>query len=240
MGAGGPTYAHASIRIGRLQRTPYRRSRARRPVRMATARPSIPGPAEHPRLPGLRAYRARSGDGPPADLSEPAQPRREWRCGANPFLRTNGYWTTMKSVPIRMILLFIGLPATLAMIFDASVVPLLAAYAAWLILALWGARAAGGGTNGRLAGHLPGAAYMLFLILVLPVALASVVAASWTAVLIAYAIWFGLLGAWAVQGLSSRGVTRGEAVGWPAIISMFLTMVAVPLLTLVLRIAGVA
>ena len=72
-------------------------------------------------------------------------------------------------------------------------------------------------------------AFMLFLFFGLPTALASVVAASWRTILIAFAIWFGLLGLWVLQGLMSRRVTTGEAVGWPMIMGMFLTMAAVPI-----------
>ena len=145
----------------------------------------------------------------------------------------------MTSGAIRMILLFVGLPAALALLFGASLMPLLAAYAAWLGVMLWGARRSIPKAGAKKAD--PSAvAFMLFLFFGLPTALASVVAASWLAILAAYAIWFGLLGLWMVQGLLSRRVTNSEAVGWPIIMGMFLTMAAVPVLTLALRVTGVA
>ena len=81
---------------------------------------------------------------------------------------------------------------------------------------------------------------MLVLFFGLPTAFASVVAESWRTILIAFAIWFGLLGLFVVQGLRSRRVTNQEAVGWPMIMGMFLTMAAVPILTLALRLTGLA
>jgi hypothetical protein len=145
----------------------------------------------------------------------------------------------MKSAAIRTSVLFIGLPVALAWLFGASLLPLLAAYAAWLGVMLWGAREAG--RKGKAKRVDPAAiAFMLFLFFGLPTALASVVATSWRTILIAYAIWFGLLGLFVLQGLMSRRVTTGEAVGWPIIAGMFLTMAAVPVLTLVLRLTGLA
>ncbi len=145
----------------------------------------------------------------------------------------------MTSVPIRPLILFVALPVGLAFVFGASVMPLLAAYAAFLALVLWSGR-----RPTRKAGAKrfePSAvAFLLFLFFGLPTALASVVAETWFAILIAYAIWFGLLGLWMAQGLLSRRVTNKEATGWPIIMGMFLTMVAVPILTLLLRLGGVA
>lgn len=144
----------------------------------------------------------------------------------------------MKS-QLRTILIFVGLPVALALYFEASLVPLLAAYAAWFGLMFWGARRAGRKGAAKKV-DLSAHAFLLFLFFGLPTALASVVATSWRAILIAYAIWFGLLGLLMVQGLLSRRVTKGEAVGWPLLTGMFLTMAAVPVLTLVLRLARVA
>lgn len=138
---------------------------------------------------------------------------------------------------IRTALLFIGVPVTLALMFGASLWPLLVAYGAWFGLMFWSARRGGRKTGGKRL-DLSAVAFMLFLIFGLPVALASVVATSWVAILIAYAIWFGLLGLWVVQGLRSRRVTSGEATGWPLIGAMFLTMAVVPVLTLLLRLTG--
>jgi hypothetical protein len=42
------------------------------------------------------------------------------------------------------------------------------------------------------------------------------------------------------QGLLSRRVTNQEAVGWPIVMGMFLSMAAVPILTLTLRLTGLA
>lgn len=140
---------------------------------------------------------------------------------------------------VRTALLFIGLPMTLALNFGASLWPLLATYGTWLALIIWGARRERPKDSAKSIDR-SGVAFMLFLIFGLPVALASVVANSWTAILLAYAIWFGLLGLWIVQGLRSRTVRNGEAVGWPIIGSMFLTMAAVPLLSLFFRMTGLA
>lgn len=136
----------------------------------------------------------------------------------------------MKSVALRTAFRFVAVPMALALAFGASVLPLLAAYAAWFGLTLWGSRSAPGKKANPSA-----ALFMLFLFFGLPTALASVVAARWTDILLAYAIWFGLLGLLIVQGLLSRRVTSGEAVGWPFLMGMFLTMAAVPVLTLILR-----
>jgi hypothetical protein len=55
--------------------------------------------------------------------------------------------------------------------------------------------------------------------------------AGWYDIARAYAIWFGIL---LVFGLLS-GNTWGEALGWPLILGMFLTIPAVPLIILVLK-----
>lgn len=139
----------------------------------------------------------------------------------------------------RLTLLFLGVPVTLALLYGASLWPLLIAYGAWVGLMFWGARR-GKQISGVKRTNLAGLAFMLFLIFGLPVALASVVAKTWLAIVLAYGLWFGLLGLWIAQGLTSRRVTNGEAVGWPMIGAMFLTMVAVPLLTFLFRILSLA
>jgi hypothetical protein len=126
-----------------------------------------------------------------------------------------------------------------ALLFGASLAPVLAAYAAWLGVILWGARRARPTAAARRV-EPSAAAFMLVLFFGLPTAFASVVAESWWTILIAFAIWFGLLGLFVVQGLRSRRVTNQEAVGWPMIMGMFLTMAAVPTLTLALRLTGLA
>jgi len=145
----------------------------------------------------------------------------------------------VKSLVPRPILLFVGLPVALAWYFDASLWPLLTAFGAWAGIMLWEARLAGRRSIAT-RGDPAAVAFVLFLFFGLPVGLASVVAASWMAILLAYAIWFGLLGLWTVQGLMSPSMRNGEAVGWPFIGGMFLTMAAVPVLTLLLRLAGAA
>jgi len=139
----------------------------------------------------------------------------------------------------RPILLFVVLPVAAAWIFGASLWPLLAAYAAWVAIMLWGARQAGRGTRAK-KGDPASVAFLLFLFFGLPVGLASVVAERWTTIAAAYAIWFGLLGLWMLQGLTSRRMSGGEAFGWPFLAGMFLTMAAVPVLTLILRLAQLA
>jgi hypothetical protein len=145
----------------------------------------------------------------------------------------------VKSFVPRPILLFVVLPVALAWYFEASLWPLLAAFVAWVAIVLWEAQQVSR-RNGAKKGDKAAVAFVLFLYFGLPVGLASVVAASWAAIGLAYVIWFGLLGLWAAQGLMSRSVQNGEAVGWAFIGGMFLTMVAVPALTLLLRLLEVA
>lgn len=78
--------------------------------------------------------------------------------------------------------------------------------------------------------------FLLALYFFVPIFLAKVVlGARWKSILIAYGIWFaGLL----VFGMTSSG-TLGEALGWPLILGMFLTIPALPVLVLMLRIAGI-
>ena len=77
-------------------------------------------------------------------------------------------------------------------------------------------------------------AFMLGLYFVVPILLAKVLRASWRAVGIAYPIWFGLL---ALFGLSTLGggASLDESVGWPIIMGMFLTIPAVPVIVVVLK-----
>lgn len=146
--------------------------------------------------------------------------------------------TAVQSVPLRTVFLFLGVPMAFAWIFGTSPWLLLAACGAWFCLMAWGAR--GGHRRGPARRYAPAVAYLLFLVFGLPVALASVVAKTWHAIAIAYGLWFALLGLWIAQGLLSRGVRNSEAVGWPMIGALFLTMAVVPILTLLLRLAGVA
>lgn len=138
---------------------------------------------------------------------------------------------------LRTLTLFVGLPVALALVFGTSLLPLVIALVAYLLVMLWGARQSARTGKSRRAD--PSAlAFMLFLIFGLPTALAWVVATGWRPILFAYAVWFGLLGLLVIQGLLSRRMTNGEAVGWPIIAAMFLTMAAVPVLTLVFRLTG--
>ena len=59
--------------------------------------------------------------------------------------------------------------------------------------------------------------------------------ASWKSILIAYGIWIALLAGF---GLTSTR-TWGEAIGWPLIMGMFLTIPAIVVIVLVLRAAGI-
>jgi len=139
----------------------------------------------------------------------------------------------------RLLLLFVGLPVGLALLFGAPLWPLLLAYTAAILLMMCDARDARGRSSAR-SSKLGGVAFFVFLVFGLPLALASAVGPTMRALLIAYAIWFGLLGLWAVVNLRSRGVGRAEAIGWPVIFSMFLTVLVVPVLTLVLTVTGAA
>ena len=55
--------------------------------------------------------------------------------------------------------------------------------------------------------------------------------ASWRATLICMAVWYGALLIWGI--LSTK--TWGEAIGWPMIMGLFLTIPATPIIVLVLR-----
>lgn len=139
----------------------------------------------------------------------------------------------------RWLLTFVGLPVALAYVVGASLWPLLAAFVAYLLLMMWGARSAAAPLRAGKR-DWAGGVFILFLFFGLPPALASVTGASWAAIGMAYAIWFGLLGLWIAQGLASRGVSSGEAVGWPFLAGMFLTMGAVPVLALVITLTKLA
>lgn len=81
-----------------------------------------------------------------------------------------------------------------------------------------------------------GTLFGLGLYFVVPVFLGKVVVGgSWKAVLVAYAAWFSIL---LLFGLGIGG-SWGEKLGWPLIFGMFLTIPAVPVLVVLLRIAGV-
>ncbi len=81
---------------------------------------------------------------------------------------------------------------------------------------------------------LGGVLFLLCLYFVVPILLAKfVLRASWRVVGIAYAIWFGLLALWGLSILGSG--TVDEAVGWPIIMGMFLTIPAIFVIVLVLK-----
>lgn len=144
----------------------------------------------------------------------------------------------MKWVPVRLLLIFVAVPATVAMLTGSSLWILGGGLLAYMLAVGWGTH--GSATRRRRGPDLSGAAFMLVLFFALPIGLASVTGASWRAIALAYAIWFGLLGLLIVQGLLSRRVTTGEAVGWPFLTGMFLTMGAVPVLSLIVRLTGLA
>jgi hypothetical protein len=69
-----------------------------------------------------------------------------------------------------------------------------------------------------------------------PVFLAKVVLrGSWRQVGIAYGVWVIML---ALFGLTN-GATWAEAIGWPLIMGMFLTIPAIAVIVIVLRVAQV-
>jgi hypothetical protein len=81
-----------------------------------------------------------------------------------------------------------------------------------------------------------GVLYFLGLYFAVPILLAKVVlGASFYAILVAYAVWFGMLLLW---GFSSTS-TLEEAVGWPIIMGMFLTIPALPVVLIGLKFAGI-
>ena len=80
-------------------------------------------------------------------------------------------------------------------------------------------------------------AYFLSLYFFIPILLSNAaLGASWKAVGLAYAFWFGLLFMW---GASSKG-TKDERIGWPIVMGMFFTIPAILVIVLLLReLAGV-
>jgi hypothetical protein len=81
-----------------------------------------------------------------------------------------------------------------------------------------------------------GVLFLLGLYFAAPIFLAKVVlGASFHAILVAYGLWFGALLLW---GFSSTS-TFEEAVGWPIIMGMFLTIPALPVVLIGLRFAGI-
>jgi hypothetical protein len=84
--------------------------------------------------------------------------------------------------------------------------------------------------------HWGSTLFVLSLYFFVPIFLAKMVlGASWNSVLIAYGIWIAVL---LVFGLTSSG-TWGEAIGWPLIFGLFLTIPAISILVLILRFASV-
>jgi len=77
--------------------------------------------------------------------------------------------------------------------------------------------------------------FLLCLYFVVPIFLGKVVlGASAQAILIAYGIWFGGLLLWGFSATTNVG----EAIGWPLIMGMFLTIPAIPVIVGALRMAG--
>ena len=76
--------------------------------------------------------------------------------------------------------------------------------------------------------------FLLCLYFFVPILLAKVVLrASWRATGIAYAIWFVMLALFGLSALPSA--TVDEAVGWPIIMGMFLTIPAIFAIVIVLK-----
>ncbi len=81
-----------------------------------------------------------------------------------------------------------------------------------------------------------GAIFFLCLYFGVPIFIAKVlVGATWHAVLVAYAIWFGTLLFW---GLGSAK-NLDEGIGWAIIMGMFLTIIALPVIVGALKLIGV-
>jgi len=77
--------------------------------------------------------------------------------------------------------------------------------------------------------------YLLCLYFFVPILLAKLVLrASWRQVGTAYLIWFGLLALFGLSALPSATVE--EATGWPIIMGMFLTIPAIFMIVLGLKI----
>ena len=78
--------------------------------------------------------------------------------------------------------------------------------------------------------------FMLSLYFFVPIFIAKLVCrASWRRIGIAYGIWVAALLLFGITNSS----TWGEAIGWPMIFGMFLTIPAIPVLVIALRAAGV-
>lgn len=81
-----------------------------------------------------------------------------------------------------------------------------------------------------------GVIFLLCLYFVVPVFLGKIVVrGTWHSILLAYAIWFGLLALW---GLGSAGRVE-EGLGWAMIAGMFLTIPALPVIVVALKLTGV-
>jgi hypothetical protein len=82
------------------------------------------------------------------------------------------------------------------------------------------------------------ALFMLGLYFFVPIFLGKVVCrGSWREIGIAYGIWVGLLLLFGIVNTAS--VSWDEAFGWPVIFGMFLTIPAIPILVIVLKIVRV-
>lgn len=85
----------------------------------------------------------------------------------------------------------------------------------------------------RWGGYL----YAVSLWVFVPVFIAKVIVrASWLMILVAYGIWVLLLAVFALTLIPAG--TVDEALGWPMILSFFLTIPAITLIALVLKIRG--
>lgn len=81
-----------------------------------------------------------------------------------------------------------------------------------------------------------GVIFFLCLYFVVPILIAKVVlGATLHAILVAYAVWFGVLLLW---GLSSAKKVD-EGIGWAMIMGMFLTVIAIPILVTALKLVTV-
>ena len=75
-------------------------------------------------------------------------------------------------------------------------------------------------------------AFCVALYLVVPIGIAKLVLrASWKATALAYAIWTAIL---LLLGIAAGG-TWGEKLGWPMIVGLFTTFIAIPIIVLVLK-----
>jgi hypothetical protein len=64
-----------------------------------------------------------------------------------------------------------------------------------------------------------------------------VIGADWGTIAIAYLVWLAMLAAFAGLNLMS-GIRLDESVGWPVIMSMFLTIPAIPVIAVIMRWTG--